>query len=495
MDSASQDTTFALRGLKLPVELIVTILENLSFEKLFTFDDVDIFQEALVAKLNHRHPLKGKFLASLIKRFQIFPRLVRMDVRRTNEHEMRSLAEILEQCPNFKSLALKVERGHCSTMVKIGPQLLQRLTKLDMNFIESEEDYIIATDICRQCPHLEYLALSLCDSTLGKLKTHLSNIWRLTKVRVFFWSEESFPLLEEICGKYPNLTLKIETDVFWWSIQNRHKILRRLEKMDVFDANVDDFPLLNSICDRYPVALTLRTDECLQELFGYPALLRQLARLELRSVAKEQELVWLSSREKFPKLRRLGAVNLAGLKTLGKCSYLQNKLEYLGVDLFSKEDVLLFNEIREMSHNLQEYEVVMPIHFLQYHQGFQDFPMGKSVVISGDSATISATKCKEDFFDISCPLRHLHYIHKQARSFHLLTMLQLDYFDETDVYQAPALLKKIREDCPNLTSLDIRWFCPNQPSKKSIQLLKDMVEESGIPHLTCFRPGLRPAYI
>lgn len=287
---------------------------------------------------------------------------------------------------------------------------------------------------------------------------------------------------------------KLGTDVSWRNIQGRHKILRQLEKLDVYNADMDDFHLLNTICDQYPVNLTLRTDECLQKLLEYPALLRQLARLELRSGAKEQEVNWLSTREIFPKLRRLGVLNMAALKTLMNCNHMHTQLEYLSADLPNKEDVLLFNKIRKLCPNLHEYEAVMPLRFLKYHHDFQDSPMGKSVLLFENRAIVTATSF-EDPFGISCELQHLRYLHEQVKCLHLLTMLDLLFFDKTDAYVAFPLLKKIRKGSFYLTNLRIRWLCPRPPSKKSIQVLKDIAEELRIPHLKCFCPGLGRAYI
>lgn len=143
MNPASPDKPLTVRGPRLPFELIVMILENLTFEKIFSFDDGEVMLETILAKLNHGDFLEVRFLKLLSEHPQIFSRLTRMNVNQIGEgywrteeiegeHGLRLLEGVLKQCPNITYLALAITTGACHTMIEAHPYLLRRLTKLDL---------------------------------------------------------------------------------------------------------------------------------------------------------------------------------------------------------------------------------------------------------------------------------------------------------------------------------------------------------------------------
>lgn len=486
MDPALPNTTVAVRGPKLPFDLIVMILECLSFDKVFSFDDGDVLRETLVAKLNHGDPFDGGFMKSLSEHPQMFSRIARMNVCDIcQEDELRLLEGILEQCPNFKSLALGLHSSSCLTMIKEDSPVLQRLTRLDLHFVDEEEDYISATAICEQSPNLEYLGLlSLCDTSLRHLNNHLPNLRRLAKMDVTLYDDEvenHVSLLEEICGKCPTLVLQVETPFIWANIQHCHQIMRRLGQLKVSDAGMNDFPLLNTICDRYPIALKLETNECLPIILKYPAMLRRLVELNLHFDTKEEDLVRLDDRDTFPKLRRLEVDTISALQTLTKCTFVQAKLGYLTAKLLSEKDIFLFNKLRKLCYNLRRYEIEMPFPLLKY---LPDFLEGNSIGSSGDHAIILIGPLASS--SVSCDFRRIGDI-LEFKGLKPVSRLHLRFTRGVSELMALALLKRIYNISPNVETSHIEWDNPEEPSTEFIELLKAISQDSGVPFLSCCR--------
>lgn len=289
------------RAPQLPFDVILMILQRLSFDKVFSLNG-DVLREALVAKLNNGYLMDGKHLKPLSEHPQIFSRLSRMSVRPNSEREMKLLGEILEQCSNLKSLALELEIYRYVPTLERHRQVLQQITKLCLDCITSKETCAVSRSFCEQCPNLDYLALNLSCHNLRKLNEELLETWPLAKLSVHLFHEHNIPLLEEICDKCSNLELEIKSIECWQELQNNHKLLRRLKNLRVYFGRTDDFPLLSSICERYPINLDLQLHGCLQKLFEYPAIRRQLTELSLGSISKEDSVL-LDSRKLFPNLR------------------------------------------------------------------------------------------------------------------------------------------------------------------------------------------------
>lgn len=370
-----------VRGPKLPFDLIVMILENLSYDKVFTFDDGEVLHQTLLAKLNHGHSLDESFLQSLSKYPQIYSRLARMDVSYVDsEDRWGVLKGILEQCPNLRSLDLKLSVAPDLSVFEECPQILQRLRKLDVCRANREEDLILIRTTCERSPNLGYLRLShFAPSGLKILRNVLPNLGRLAEIVVNLedkkkiddeQEKEYVSLLEELCDRCSHSTLEIMTGSSWRKIRHSHQILRRLKKLRLHNVEMDNFLLLDSICARYTIFLDLETDICLRHLLEYPAMLRQLAGLTLRSLSKE-EIIWLNNHETFPQLRDLTVKEMTELQTLTNCTFVQDILSGLYVNLLSEKDVFLFNEISKLCQNLRQYEVQIPFRLLKC---FQNFP-------------------------------------------------------------------------------------------------------------------------
>lgn len=165
------------------------ILERLSYDEVFSLDGL-IFQETLVAKLNDGYPIEGKHLQSLREHPQLLLRLSKMSAHHINEDELGTLANILERCPNVRSLALKLANYCVLTSLEKNPQLLQRMTVLCMYGISYDEDKTFLKSIHELFPNLEYLALGFVTCNLGMLKSDLSGIWPFAKLKVDLCREE-----------------------------------------------------------------------------------------------------------------------------------------------------------------------------------------------------------------------------------------------------------------------------------------------------------------
>lgn len=214
---------------------------------------------------------------------------------------------------------------------------------------------------------------------------------------VILRQEEDVPLLEEVLKECSSSALKIETFSVWANIPDSHQILRRLVKLDVSRARMEDFPVLNSICERYSITLKLRTDK-----FLYPAMLKQLAKLHFFPLIRSEDIVCLSTRGTFPKLRQLEIDRMAKLQTLENCSYVQAKLSYMGVDLPSEETLFLFNRIRKLCYNFRLCLIKMPYCLVKC---LQNFPLEIRLGSSGDNAIIFA-KSFEDHPTMGCHVQH-----------------------------------------------------------------------------------------
>lgn len=482
MVPASPSTTITVRGPRLPLELIVLILESLPFEQVFSLGVGDVLQETLVAKLNHGDPLEGRLLQSLNEHPQILSRLAKMSIYYAEEDdELPLLAEILEQCPNLKSLALMLTTMQCSAMFETYPRMLHRLTRLRLPNVTEEKDFNMASAICKQCPNLESIALRLRTSGIAKLKNHLPAIWRFAQIEVVLFHEGGVPLLEEICSDYPNLPLKMETAQPWANVQNSHQILRRLNKLYISDAGINDLPVLDSICNQYPIVLNLSTNVCLQELLKYPALLRQLARLGLDPEVKEKDVIWLDNRETFPKLRKLEVWNTSAFQTLTNCSNVHAKLRNLGANFVSEDDAVVFDKMRKLCQNLSDYRIKMPFRLFRC---LSDFPKWKFVLLSEDRAVVHCAYYNKNL-QMKCDFRHLG--HLQLDSLHLLSVLELKFTGEMQECSALNLLQRICENSPNLKNLEILWYSSHEPSTEFIQLVKEISQNSEIRSLSCSR--------
>lgn len=433
------------------------ILERLPYDKVFTLDG-PIFQETLVAKVNDGYPLEDTHLQSLSQHSEVLSRLSRMSVHHSHGSELNLLGEIVEQCPNFKFLALDFAYCDGPTSLEKNRRLLERITKLCLNCMEHRKARDLFKSICKKCPNLEHLALGLSADSLRAL-------------------------LGEICGKCAkNMEYGIRTR----DCQNKHKddhqILRRLRKLRISYSEVKDFPLLNRVCERYPITLNLNIVDGLQKLTEYPAIPKRLTELSLRFMKKE-DTAWLDSRETLPRLRSLEIKNLIGLQTLSNCSHVYDILSSLNASLRNMDDVLVFKKICKLCHQLQDYEITMSLRLLNTCLG--DFPMGKFIVLSDEAKVIGESSRKN--LELRCEFRHINGLLEQAESLRSLAAIHLTFTTDMDEVSALALLRKVCENAPILSSLEIRWLLLTEPSAEFLGLLREIKEKWEIPSIICRR--------
>lgn len=457
------------------------ILERLSFDDVFCLEG-GVLRETLVAKVNDCYPLKGKHLRPLSKHPQVLSRLSKMSVHHVAEYQLPILGELLKQCPNFRSLTLKIAGQQCLTPLVKYKNLMLHMTKLHLDCYGGDSEWLLFKLVCKQCPNLEYAALGISSHPLAELRYHLSGAWPLAKLKVTLYHEESLVWLEEICRNCSNLDLELRASEVCVRLLRSKQTLRRLKILHISNAGNSNYHSINRICERYEISLELETREGLGKLVEYPAIVGRLTKLNLSCINKE-DAARLDSRETFPKLHTLEIQGLNNLQTLRNRSHIYTILSDLVVDLLNEDDALLFIEICKLSHNLQGYEVVMG--FRLFDKFLRDCPMEKYISLTHD-AIICGTTSRENM-ELLCDFEHLDHLLGQAENFRSLATLYLFFTGETDEFPALALLRRVCETAPDLWLLDIRWDSRYEPSTEFLRRLTDLSENWEIPNLNCWR--------
>lgn len=219
-------TEEAGEGSRLPLEIILMILEELSYDEIFLFEG-QLLEEVMLNKLNHNHRLEGRHLYTVAEHPGILHRVTRLNIHCVEEKHNDILENILAQCPNFRFMTLKLGKR-------------SRLQHL-LNY-----------------HHILQLS---------------------TKLTVYIFEEESIPSLEHICRRCPLLDLELRVVKFSMRLKKFQQILSQLKRLKVSCNGVEDL-LPDPTYESSPIRVKLSI-ECLQILLGHPEIFDSLARLSM----------------------------------------------------------------------------------------------------------------------------------------------------------------------------------------------------------------------
>lgn len=445
-------------GVKLPLEIILMVFDHLSLEEVFLLLDVGAMRETLVAKLNKGHPLYSDQLEDLSQHREVYGRLTKLNVNCVTNKDIILLENICRWCPNLQDLTLHTVQ-ECLLQLKNYYQILTRLTELTVTIYEEDGVYSLE-EVCQRYPELS-LKLNKFKA-IGPLEFCSQILERLTNLEVFYPTMEDLSSLRGICSRYP---IKIEIILDRSLLQPLARspdILTRLTSLTVGGPRAEDLVSLATICNRHPMKLYLCISSNLGEIIDYPRILKPLKSLTVIGTVQVERLDWLNDVCKMaPHLSELSfwMKGEGGLQRVMKHHHLLAPLTELDVILHDKDDCFRFKKLCEQCHKLVRYGLSADRALLMY---LQDCPMMVRIGTTGDFLAVNGDQF-EKTLEIQCEPEHL-YAFAQVGNLVELKKLVLNFTGNEDVDEASTFLslEDVSKKSPGLEKLAIYWRSPRE---------------------------------